>query len=187
MGKIYYKNNLDLNYTIIFIPELTQECIDFNLDCFLQEAFENCFELNDIDILNNDLCYMSYLKNKSLIILKNNAEFVCFGTIDLKPSLNGVGFSLYLSKFVNVKRFSYIFHILMTTYLKIIVTEEIFYNYKDCIYFDVASLVIYKWAKKILPSLTKNKIRKEYIICYTSINTEHIKNIILKDIEIYKC
>lgn len=183
----YYKNTLDLNYTVVFIPFLKYDSLSYDLNCFLQESFENCYEVNDIPILDGNLNYMDYLKGKSLIVLKDDSSYLCFGTIDLKPSLDGVGFSLYLSSFVNVKRFSYLFKLLMTTYLKILISEDTFISYRNCIYFDVASLVIYKWAKNILPTLTKNKIKKEYIICYTDINTDYIKNIILKDIEIYKC
>lgn len=187
MTKIYYKNNLDLNYDIIFIPKLKQAIINYHLDCFLQESFINCFELNDIDLKEDD-SYMNYLGDKSILILRESSgTYLCFGTIDLKPSLEGVGFSLYLSPKTNKRRFKYIFHILMTSFLRVIVNESEFINYRKYIYFDVASLVIYKWTRIILPNLKKLKIKDQYTICYTDIDEQYINNIILKNTEIYKC
>lgn len=181
MSNFFYKFKKDLDFDIQYFSSV-YEIKDIKTLDLIKKSFINSYKINDIDSVNMDhKDFRVYLENKELLVLFHNSEFICFITFDYKPSISGVGLSFYVPAEFDSKSFKSYLEVLIKVFA-FIIKEDPEYKY---VYFDVASKVIFKWAKEIVPKLKSSKIRDKYIICYTPIDKTYIEETVLKNNEVY--
>lgn len=146
----------------------------------IQDCFNHSYLINDIDIINGDKNYLTYIsKEPILLIFKDNCVlgFIVFKYL---KNIKALDFNTYVNSTCNVTNLKNITQEGMLIYSHI--AKDLYPI--EMFYFNIASKLFYQWLYPILKTGTLIKIRPYYYICYGNINKEYIENIILKDIEI---
>ena len=183
MKNSIYKINKYPKYTVEYYKDIS-DIIDEDLISFIQDSFVNCYEINDIDIVNDSYDYRDYIKDIDVLLIKDKDRYLCFGMAPYVPSFNGFDLSFYMPKSTNP--------ILFESLIKTSLYFSMYFRQDDplanqYIYFDTNSTKVYKWCKELVPSLKVSTVKQYYMICHSPINKKYIENIILKDCEITLC
>lgn len=178
-----YKINKYPQYTIEYYNDIL-DITDPELVSFIQDSFINCYEINDVDIKEENYDYKKYIKDIDILLIREDSKYLCFGLVPYVPSFNGMNLSFYMPKSTNPLLFESLAKagLYFSMYLR---QDDDFSN--QYLYFDISSYKVYKWCKELIPSLKVSKVRQHYMICHSPISKKYIENIILKDCEITLC
>lgn len=187
----YWKNMKKFTYKMNKYPEYTFEHFEDishvtnpELVSFIQDCFINCYEVNDVDIIGEDYDYRNYLKDMQVMLTRKGDQYLSFATAPFVPSCSGLNLTFYMPKTTDPALFESLAKAgVYFTMFRVQDIEEA----NKYLYFDTNSTRVHSWCKELIPSLQMKVIKKYYMVCYTPLNKDYIKNVILKDCEVTLC
>ena len=172
-----FKNSTD-NLSFMFFKDI-KEITPYYREG-LQNSFEQSYEMNDIDIKNNDLTYNNYIKDSPILLILESNVLVGFLVFKYMPSIKALDYNLYIHSDKGVKVLKNLCEQAVVIYVYL---AKDMYDFK-MFYFNVSHKIVFNWANNTLKTGKCVKIRDNYFICYGKLSKKYIENIILKEVNI---
>lgn len=166
-----------LEYSLNYYSKVS-DILDTDLKQSIQKSFEKYYLINDIDIIEDNLNFESYISDEEILIASDTeGNFIGFSLFQRIDLLKSMGLFLFLGEHTSPKVFK---NLLKHFFLTFVYLKK---DSSEYIYFDTKHLGVFKWIKEFVPTLKYLEIRKEYFVCYAKTDSKYINNIILNNYE----